>query len=68
MAVLKPDPLNGYDTNSITFDPGLGKLKIHFRRPFEVQNSYGLDLNSSYPDYKLYLNWGVFENELDNST
>lgn len=31
-------------------------------------NSYGMDLNYSYPDYKMYLNWGVFSDANSTNT
>lgn len=66
--VIIPPTYLDIKTVSVDFDLGLQMTNISFQRPFNVSNEYGMNFNWSYPDYKIYLNWGVFKNEDDEST
>ena len=65
--IIPPEYLD-LTTMTVRFDMGLQTTNISFQRPFIVNNSYGMDFNYSYPDYKMYLNWGVFKDDNDEST
>lgn len=52
---------------SASIDQDLGTAELTFKRPFNATVD-GISFDQENPYYRVYLNWGVFDNETDNST
>ena len=50
-----------------SIDQDLGTAELIFKRPFNATVD-GINFDWENPYYRVYLNWGVFDNETDNST
>lgn len=65
--VTLPDPLFGIKTLTMDAETATQVANITFSIPFEFDESFMMDIDWKHPEYKIMLNWGVFDNDNDTS-
>ena len=62
-----PVDFNGYSTTLMAVDIPNQIANVSFQRPFVLESDYNMQINVTQT-YKVFLNWGVFENTTDTNT
>lgn len=65
--VTLPDRLFGIETVTMDAETATQVANITFTMPFDFNETWMMDLDWEYKDYKIMLNWGVFKDENDTS-
>ena len=62
-----PPGFNGYNTTGMFVDTDELVANISFTRPFTLESDFNMQIYIAQT-YKVFLNWGVFQNTTDTST
>jgi len=62
-----PVDFNGYSTTLMDVSITDMVANVSFQRPFVLESDYNMQINVTQT-YKVFLNWGVFENTTDTNT
>ena len=63
-----PPEFNGFQTTQQFVDIEQLVANISFTRAFSLESDYNMAIDITNNQYKIFLNWGVFENTTDTNT